>query len=583
MPRLIQDRLMVFFKAPRKGRFSFVKLISALGALTSLAAWLAPNHYPPWTSFHGELAAFFALGLFSLAALVDRNPIVLDKVLSVLAAIGLLIGFQWASGQIAYGGDAIISCVYIAGFATAWWLGLNSRCSASQPRIAALLFAAICVTGASVATFIALLQCLRLESMLGVFAADLGPGMRPFGNFGQPNHLATLALMAVVQASILYDSDRLKKWQWILLVIYLSLGVVATQSRAGLASSLVLGVFFMVYSHKFWSKSSRKIVPIWWAGLLIVTVYWPAINDALYLQSERSFLPAQDQSRILMWKQMASAIEHSSWLGYGWRQTVVAQKSGANFVAGNLPTDYAHSFPIDIVLWVGIPIGAVILLAILWWMFRAVKRISSLSEFFLLAGVVPVCIHSLVEFPFAYSYFLFPVGWMLGAVSAMQQFPKGVVNHKIQPSLRVALAAWLLAFFSLSFWLVPEYLRAEEDYQVMRFELRNLGNIPAGHEKPSLQILTQLGAVLEVGRLVPTVGMPPESLSAMKVANANLSWATLQLNYAIALGLNGDPHEATRQLANLRAVYGEKTYQQVREVFSQRIEKHAELNAVTLP
>lgn len=575
---------MLSYQTPRKGRFSLAGLLSAFGALALLAAWLVPNHYPPWTSFHGELAAFVALVLFCLATLADGNAITFDKPLAVFAAIGLLIGVQWATGQIAYSGDAIVSCLYISGLAMAWWLGTNSTRTATQLKVAVLLFAAICVAGASLATFVALLQWLRLESMLGVFATDLGPGMRPFANFGQPNHLATFALMGIVQASILYESNHLRKWQWILLVIYLSLGLVATQSRAGLASSIVLGVFFIFYSRKFWTKNAWKIVPIWWAGLLVATLCWPSINEALYLQSGRGTLSAQDQPRILMWKQMASAIEQSPWVGYGWRQTVVAQKSGANFVAGNLPTDYAHSLPIDLLLWVGVPGGILIMLAMLWWLVRTVKRMNSPAEFLLLAGVIPVCFHSFLEFPFAYSYFLFPVGWMLGAVSAQQQYRQTAVNWEIQPYLRIASITWLLAFSALSFWVATEYFRTEEDYQVMRFELRRVGNIPVNHAKPELQVLTQLGAVLNVGRMVPSLKMPPESLEAMRVANANLSWATLQLNYAVALGLNGEPQEATRQLANLRAVYGEKSYQQAKDVFlNLRREKYPELDAVVLP
>ena len=155
---------MLSYQTLRKGRFSLTGLLSAFGAFALLAAWLAPNHYPPWTSFHGELAGFVALGLFCLAALVDGNPITFDKTIAVFVAIGLLIGIQWASGQIAYGGDAIVSCMYIAGLAMAWWLGINSTRTASQMRVAVLLFAAICVTSASIATFIALLQWLRLES-----------------------------------------------------------------------------------------------------------------------------------------------------------------------------------------------------------------------------------------------------------------------------------------------------------------------------------------------------------------------------------------------------------------------------------
>ena len=48
-------------KTPRTGRFLLALAFATLASLALAAAYLAPNHYPPWTSFHSEAAGFAAL------------------------------------------------------------------------------------------------------------------------------------------------------------------------------------------------------------------------------------------------------------------------------------------------------------------------------------------------------------------------------------------------------------------------------------------------------------------------------------------------------------------------------------------
>ncbi len=132
--------------------------------------------------------------------------------------------------------------------------------------------------------------------------------------------------------------------------------------------------------------------------------------------------------------------------------------------------------------------------------------------------------------------------------------------------------------------MAQEYLKVEEDYRVMRFELRRLGQTPAGYEAPKLALLTQLDETLKVGRMVPYPGMPARDIERLRIANASQAWATLHLSYAVALALNGQPEEATRQLQNLRALYGAATYKQVSEMFLRvQAEQYPQLVNVTLP
>lgn len=579
MPRLILSTQGSSIKTPRKGRFSLVTLLGFFGAVTFTASFLVPNHYPPWTSFHGEVLAFVGLITLCCVVLSAERPVFFDRALLTTVVLMGAVFIQWGSGQIAYGGDALVSCLYLAGFALAWWLGTNLAPNERQINVAA----SVLLVGAAVSVFIAILQLLRMEAALGIFAVDLGPGMRPFGNLGQPNHLATLTLMGVFAASTLFFQNQLKQWQWVLLVAFLTLGLVLTQSRTGFLTAFVLGVLFLCYSRRLWRPGSWKFIAAWWIFLLVLIGSWVPLNEALYLQPARDQLTAEDRPRVIMWKQMIAAIDQSPWVGYGWRQTVVAQKLGANVVEGTLPTDYAHNLFLDVLLWIGIPMGGALILLICYWLLKAAWTIKNPTEFFLLATVVPVGIHSLLEFPFAYAYFLFPVGWLLGTLNARQKINLAKQQGDSWRFARSGMTAFVLGFGGLCSWVAVEYLQVESDYQIMRFEMRRIGATPPNYIAPRITLLTQFGEVLTVGRMVPSVGMPPEDLARIALASNNLSWATLQLNYAVALGLNGQHEEASRQLQNLRNVYGARSYEQALEVFiGLKKSKYPQLVNVTL-
>lgn len=550
-----------------------------------LLGWLAPNHYPPWVSFHAEAASFAALLAFCAACLADKKSLFLDRAPLVFGALITLVWLQWGGGQIAYHGDAAVSSLYLAGLAFAWWLGTNSAGSMDEANKTLVWVAALLVIAAVVSLFIALLQWQGMEAWLGTLAVDRLPNGRPFGNLGQPNHFATLMLMAIVMSSALYVLRSINTWQWVTLVAFLSFGLVMAESRAAWVSSLVLGLLFLWRGKREWGLGNWRTIAAWWGGLLLLGLSWKPLNEALLLQATRAGPSlAQDSARFTIWSQMLAAIQQAPWLGYGWRQTVVAQKVGASVIEGALPTDYAHSVILDVLLWLGIPLGMLLLILVGWWFLKAARKIEGPSQFLLLAGTLPVAVHSLVEFPFVYAYFLFPVGWMLGALSRLQNRGQQRGWTIKSPRARGAAAICVMLVTAMCAWVALEYFQAEEDHRVMRFEMRRVGRTPAGYEAPPLVLLNQLGELLRLARLEPYPGMPAQDIERMRVANASFEWATLQLRYAVALGLNGRPEEASLQLRSLRALYGERSYQQALGVFLDfQNGKYPQLQAVKLP
>jgi O-antigen ligase len=517
--------------------------------------------------------------MFLLGAIARNRDLLATRAFSVLTGLLLLIWTQFALGYIPYLGDALLSSLYLTGFAFAYALGKHSF-EPDKRSEAINWLAVLFTTGATISVFIALLQWLRMENALGVFAAERGPQMRPFANLGQPNHLATLLLMSTVMAFGLYTRAVLKRWHLAVLVAWFCVGLTMTESRSALLSVLVLGLLFGVSGSHVQENGRWRVVTIWWAMLIVLATVWAPLNEALYLQAPREASLANDSARMVMWKQSLVALGDSPWIGYGWRQTMVALKSAAESVPGWLATDYAHNLLLDILLWVGIPLGCLLIGAALWWLIRCSRQCREPLPWLLFAAVVPLLVHSMFEFPFAYAYFLFPAAWMLGGLSHLQG---ATMPLSASPHTRL----WALAPFAIFAILLAgvwsEYLAAEEDHRIMRFELRQVGRTPPGYEPPNLQLLTQFDEMLKLGRLTPTENMAPRDIERLRIATASFGWATMHLKYVVALGLNGQPVEATHQAALIRSVYGEQTYADMARIFKGLQLHHPALFAVKVP
>ncbi|MBE7367408.1 PglL family O-oligosaccharyltransferase [Ramlibacter pallidus] len=559
-----------------------VQLLAVLGSLALLASWLAPNHYPPWTSFHSEAPAFTALACLVLARLLHPHPVRAGAAFVLFVPLALLIGAQWLGGWIYYRGDAAMSALFVLGAALAFWLGQNSD-TLRKPDAFTWL-AALVTTGACVAVLIGVLQWHGLEPSWGIYATDRGPNLRVFSNLAQPNHLATLCLTGVAMALWLHSRAVLNRWQLATMVAWLSLGMVLTESRAVLACAFALGLL-LLWSRRL-SPVHWSIIPAWWAALVAGYVLLPVLNEALYLLPAREEQIAQHGLRVTMWRQALAAIADAPWLGHGWRQTLLALKQAAAQVPGTLVTDYAHNVVLDVLVWVGVPLGVLLLGGFGFWAARSWLRIADTRQLLLLGAASPVLVHSLFEFPFAYAYFLFPVAWLLGALEASQRTGRAA-GRLPSPSpgtwVRAQVFALVGIYIATCIVVVRDYLQVEQDYQVMRFELRKIGQRPPGHEAPDLLLLTQLGDLIELGRVEARPGMPPELLRRLGEASRRNGWATLDLTYATALGMNGRHEEASRELAHMRGTYGGESASQAYSMFRNFRVNHPELAPVVVP
>jgi hypothetical protein len=411
--------------------------------------------------------------------------------------------------------------------------------------------------GAVLSTVVAFAQVFGLWEHSGwiVRMPDL---RRPGGNMAQPNHLATLQVMGVASAVFLRKS--LGSLGRGLILFLLCFGIAVSESRTGALSLLALLCWWLIKRRALDDGSSAWLGVIWGIGFLGVFIAWPDVLNAMDLLGYQAAGRLREGSpRFEVWSQLLHAAGMRPWAGWGVRQVVAAHNAVVDQYAVTEPYAYSHNVVLDLVMWVGVPLALLFTTVAAIYFWRRANGVNGLLPWYGLAVVLPLAVHSMFEYPFAYAYFLAPAMFLLGTVEAS-------LGAKPLMDIGVKSAVALLTAMTIVLaWSAAEYLGIEEDFRVARFEALRIGATPPEHVRPTIVLLDQLGLLLEDTRVTPKPGMPPEAMQLVKDAALHYPWSATQYRYAVALALNGDPVEAKRQMQVIRSMWGEKVYKGIKE------------------
>ena len=147
---------------------------------------------------------------------------------------------------------------------------------------------------------------------------------------------------------------------------------------------------------------------------------------------------------------------------------------------------HSHNIFMDLVLWLGIPAGIVVSIAIVAAFVAYVRSIRSANDLILVMFLGVIGIHAMLEFPLYYAYFLLPVG----SGGRRTQHAHG---HRSDPggSTRWTMAGMWLVAVLLWALIVRDYFRVETSFQALRHEQARIGDLPPG-KPPEVLLLTQL-------------------------------------------------------------------------------------------
>lgn len=558
----------------------FSSRLHILGILGFTLSWLAYDHYRPWVNFHSEALALFGISLMVLSHFFRKNNSIAfaPKIFVWIAISSLIPWAQYFADIIHYSGDALITSLYLYGFGFSIWLGQQYSSSQESNRTAlASIFYSILIA-ALISAAIGLLQWLSLQDFLQMYVVQTDAGDRAMGNMGQPNQLATLLLMGMAALAWTFEKNRIGYLGFGIGVFFMTLVLVLTQSRSGMLSACFLAIFFIWKNQKSPTKIINKWIFFWIAPYIAACFFLPKISNLLMMGSTRSINPTIDNARIIIWKQVVSGIHQSPWWGYGWNQTTAAHAAGSLDVAGYLPYTYAHNIILDILAWNGLPFGIILTTLTAYWFISRIYRSKESTAIYALACIIPIAMHSMVEYPFAYSYFLLSAGLMIGIVESCE-----IEKNFVKINLNFFRATVVLAI-SIGCCVAYEYLKIEEDFRTVRFENLKIGQTPEEYIQPNVWMLSQLGSMLSASRLQAQPNMSDSEIENLKTSSIRFLYGNLSFRYAVALGLNGDPEGASIQMALIKRIYGDFYYHAtVHTLREMEKEKYPELSKISTP
>lgn len=535
------------------------------------AGWLLPNHYYPWVSAYQEFSAF--LGLLSLLLVgFAAGSLVFPKVFVFLLFVACIPLVQYLWGVVVFFEEAFVASLYVIGFLLMLLVGRNQTSTEIVLALAwALLFSGVVSVG------IALAQWQLINA--SIWIVDIPLGGRPFANIAQPNNLASLLLLSAIAVAYLHYKQLMSRWLVVLLWVFLIFGVALTQSRTPFAFFAVLGVVYLL----FWRRTVQQFPgrAVLLVFILYVIFYFmvPVLTALSLLSGEGIAERFLGNGRLAIWQQMITALfVPQAWLGYGWGQIAHAQLAAVNEgVLGGAVTEYAHSIVLDILLWNGWVLGSLILAAGTFFCWQLVRSLRSVEAVFGFVFALVIVVHGLLEFPYAYAYFLLPLGFFVGVAST--DMPLSVWRVRIRWQ---GVLLFVLSGVTLWGWIFYEYRILEEDYRLMRFENLNIGTLRAEHKAPDVILLDGIREFIRFARTKPSEAMTPEELEWMRDVAYKPPYLPSLIRYAVSLGLNEQHDSAASQVLLIKRLYGESGYAVTVDYIKGLSVKYASLKGVLL-
>lgn len=502
--------------------------------------------------------------------------------------IGLLcvvVAIQVSVGRILFMGDAVVLSFYLLLCLLALTLGYATISSDGfGPTSGTYLvnkFAVLIVAGGMCSAIVALAQTLDVWEFSS-WITHLQSLRRPGGNLAQPNQLATLLLFSIASTAYLVESRRLSVWVALPIAAVLLCGLSVTESRSGVLGLLLMAAWWFAKRRRLGFTLSVPAVSLWLIFFGCCFWVWPTcfnvIQEGGWTESTVTHVNTGDSGRLAIWQQLWQAVLIRPWFGWGLREVSSAQNAVIHAYSESLPVTYAHNMVMDLAVGVGLPLTLLLVGAALVWLWRRASAANDRLTWYCIAIALPLGVHSMLEYPFAYAYLLAPVMMLLGVLEA--RLAPGWV---MRIPWWTAATAWVLIGAAMA-WSVVEYISIEEDFRIVRFEAMRIGKTPSSYQRPKVLLLTQLDALLYGGRIVPKPEMTAAELELAKNVMLRFPWPATQNRYALSLALNGQPAEAVRQLRVIRALHGEQTYAQIRDSWANLAnEKYPQLHDLKLP
>lgn len=439
--------------------------------------------------------------------------------------------------------------------AAATTIGLGARCR-SLPGVITAIAVGILI-GGLLTVAIELLQLFRVSGLPPAWIAIMpsGTGRRMWANLNQPNHVASYLAFGLAACMLLAQKYRRSRVPLAVVALVFLLGMALTFSRMSWLHLCVVGVV----AGLAWSADAR-VASRWWRACVPLIAMAAAYQLCNWLVDYVNVLwhldlPSSLGDRIkdegvgarpLLWKHAWHMFLTHPWLGGGWGDYAWNQYVQTDTLGNVEMSLNAHNIVLDLLAKVGVVGLLAVALPFVWMVYGAWKRRLTPELAFLVAIILVMGVHSMLEYPLHYLFFLLPFAFVLGYADERQlRMPSGSMV-----SLLVGFVAMSAAVLTARMWV--DYKSVEQLYY-----------IPDGARQATYQRYQASGQLL----LVPYGTLAIANSAAVTYSVAPIMSAlereavqfypgpgTVQ-RYALALALQGKTDEAVTQVRRLHHQY----------------------------
>lgn len=395
-------------------------------------AFTAPTISSYWPTIYKEAVCIGAALLF---VFFNKNKIAINKinVFLIFFIFSVLATYLFTQRYIQSSIIAVLYCVLLI-------LTVSAFSSKEKNHHLELICYSI-IAAAIFNFFIQLSQAGLLD--LSIIALPLN-GDRLYANLGQANHMGTVFVLSIAALFFIQPKNRFLKLLSLFLSIVFALGLYLTQSRTGLLSLAVIFIISLI-------KNESRRIALW----NIIPSTFVSIFLFNYFR-QRDFLDSDGGSgRIDIWLLLLKSIWNEKWVGYGIGNNAIAQFINANAFQKEV-FGHSHNIIIDFFIWFGVPCGLVIsILYLLIFLDKIIIKTENIKNTLIIS---PIAIHSFLEYPFSYFYFL-----LIFFAFASPVYSEKTTFLKFPETLKKIICGFLLIIFIL---VLIDYAKISFAYKI---------------------------------------------------------------------------------------------------------------------
>jgi len=540
----------------------------SIGGAVAMPVLLAVN-WPPSPTLVNQALALSAWGLVAVFA----SGAVTGKWLNGRAAIVLLaaitVAIACAVASSAVGalplGVGLAAAAVMGAAGVMAYLGSVLAAQHAQTVVKAFLWTLLLAGLAS--CVVALVQVFAPAWADGDWIARATPPpVRAGANLRQPNHLSSLLLWSLIALIGLREWLGWRPvWTPVALPL-LCLGLVLTGSRTGVLGVLILATWGLLDPRL--SRASRAallVLPLVYAALWFgVTTWSHATGHGVGAEGRVSLGGDGDisSSRFAIWSNTIAMIAQQPWLGVGFGEFNVAWTLTAFPARPTAFFDHTHNLPLHMLVELGIPLGLLVIGLLLVALVQAGKRAwgcdgalgAAKRAAFMV--VLMIGLHSMLEYPLWYAYFLLPAAFAWGFALAGPESSNGAADDTPEAGLAKShrlsrTLAWAgFTISAVAAAAVLDYRRVVAIYDPPDNAAALEQRIALGQRSPLFGHHADYAAATAFGP--PKAPLSPSQELAFRRAPHQLLDVRLMIAWSQALAAQGDLDKARWLAARIR-------------------------------